>query len=30
VILPVDDAATAQELQLAIDHHVCAQVEPTL
>lgn len=30
VVVPVDDAATAQEIQLAIDHHVCAQVEPTL
>jgi D-sedoheptulose 7-phosphate isomerase len=30
VIVPVDDTALAQEIQLAIDHFVCATVEPTL
>ncbi len=30
VIVPVDDSALAQEIQLAIDHFVCATVEPTL
>jgi len=30
VLVPVDDTALAQELQLAIDHFVCATVEPTL
>ncbi len=30
VVVPVDDTALAQELQLAIDHFVCATVEPTL
>ena len=30
VIVPVDDPALAQEIQLAIDHFVCATVEPTL
>jgi D-sedoheptulose 7-phosphate isomerase len=30
VVVPTDDAALAQEIQLAIDHHVCSQVEPGL
>ncbi len=30
VIVPVEDTALAQEIQLAIDHFVCATVEPTL
>lgn len=30
ILVPTDDAAHAQELQLAIDHHVCSQVEPEL
>jgi len=30
VVVPVDDTALAQEIQLAIDHFVCATVEPTL
>ena len=30
VVVPTGDAALAQEIQLAIDHHVCALVEPTL
>jgi D-sedoheptulose 7-phosphate isomerase len=30
VIVPTDDTALAQEIQLAVDHFVCATVEPTL
>jgi D-sedoheptulose 7-phosphate isomerase len=30
VIVPTDDTALAQEIQLAIDHHVCSMVEPAL
>ena len=30
VVVPTDDAALAQEIQLAIDHYVCSQVEPGL
>jgi len=30
VIVPTDDAAHAQEIQLAIDHHVCSVIEPEL
>ena len=30
VIVPTDDAAHAQELQLAIDHHVCGVIEKEL
>lgn len=30
VVVPTDDAALAQEIQLAIDHYVCSRVEPTL
>jgi hypothetical protein len=30
VIVPTDDTALAQEIQLAIDHYVCSQVEPGL
>ena len=30
VIVPTDDAAHAQEIQLAIDHHVCSVVEAGL
>jgi D-sedoheptulose 7-phosphate isomerase len=30
VIVPTDDAGLAQEIQLAVDHFVCALVEPTL
>jgi D-sedoheptulose 7-phosphate isomerase len=30
VVVPTDDAAHAQEIQLAIDHYVCSQVEPGL
>jgi D-sedoheptulose 7-phosphate isomerase len=30
VIVPTDDTALAQEVQLAVDHFVCALVEPTL
>ncbi len=30
IIVPTDDMALAQELQLAIDHHVCSVIEPEL
>lgn len=30
IVVPTDDTATAQEVQLAIDHYVCSQVEPGL
>ena len=30
VIVPTDDTALAQEIQLAVDHVVCSLVEPTL
>lgn len=30
VVVPTDDTALAQEIQLAIDHAVCAQLEPDL
>jgi len=30
VVVPTDDAALAQEIQLAVDHWVCSVVEPTL
>jgi phosphoheptose isomerase len=30
VVVPTSDAAHAQEIQLAIDHYVCSQVEPGL
>ena len=30
VIVPTDDTALAQEIQLAIDHYVCSVVEPEL
>lgn len=30
VVVPTADAAHAQEIQLAIDHYVCSQVEPDL
>jgi D-sedoheptulose 7-phosphate isomerase len=30
VIVPTDDTALAQEIQLAVDHFVCETVEPTL
>ena len=30
VIVPTDDTAHAQEIQLAIDHYVCSLVEPEL
>ena len=30
VVVPTDDSALAQEIQLAIDHQVCSQVEPGL
>ena len=30
VMVPSDDSAHAQEIQLAIDHYVCSQVEPDL
>jgi len=30
VVVPTDETATAQELQLAVDHYVCSQVEPGL
>jgi D-sedoheptulose 7-phosphate isomerase len=30
VVVPTDDTALAQEIQLAIDHYVCSQVEPGL
>ena len=30
VVVPSDDGAHAQEIQLAIDHYVCSQVEPGL
>ena len=30
VVVPTDDSALAQEIQLAIDHYVCSQVEPGL
>ena len=30
IVVPTDDTATAQEIQLAIDHYVCSQVEPGL
>jgi D-sedoheptulose 7-phosphate isomerase len=30
IVVPTDEAAHAQEIQLAIDHYVCSQVEPEL
>jgi D-sedoheptulose 7-phosphate isomerase len=30
IVVPTGDAALAQEIQLAIDHHVCSMIEPTL
>jgi len=30
VIVPTDDTAHAQEIQLAIDHYVCSVIEPEL
>ena len=30
VVVPTDDTAHAQEIQLAVDHYVCSQVEPGL
>jgi D-sedoheptulose 7-phosphate isomerase len=30
IVVPSGDAALVQEIQLAIDHHVCSMVEPTL
>jgi D-sedoheptulose 7-phosphate isomerase len=30
IVVPTDDSAHAQEIQLAIDHYVCSQVEPGL
>jgi D-sedoheptulose 7-phosphate isomerase len=30
VIVPTDDTALAQEIQLAIDHYVCSRIEPGL
>ena len=30
IVVPTDDTAHAQEVQLAIDHYVCSQVEPGL
>ncbi|HTT67965.1 MAG TPA: SIS domain-containing protein [Gemmatimonadales bacterium] len=30
VVVPCEDAAHAQEVQLAVDHYVCSQVEPGL
>ncbi len=30
IVVPTDDSAHAQEVQLAIDHYVCSQVEPGL
>jgi len=30
VVVPSDDTAHIQEIQLAIDHYVCSQVEPEL
>ncbi|MCI0433681.1 MAG: SIS domain-containing protein [Gemmatimonadetes bacterium] len=30
IVVPTDDTALAQELQLAIDHHVCSVIEPEL
>jgi D-sedoheptulose 7-phosphate isomerase len=30
VVVPTDDTAHAQEIQLAIDHYVCGQIEPEL
>jgi D-sedoheptulose 7-phosphate isomerase len=30
VVVPTDDTALAQEIQLAIDHYVCSRVEPGL
>ncbi len=30
VVVPSDDAAHIQEIQLAVDHYVCSQVEPSL
>lgn len=30
VVVPTDDTATAQEVQLAVDHYVCSRVEPGL
>jgi D-sedoheptulose 7-phosphate isomerase len=30
LVVPTDDTAHAQEIQLAIDHYVCSQVEPGL
>lgn len=30
IVVPTDDGAIAQEIQLAIDHHVCSLIEPEL
>ena len=30
IVVPTDDTAHAQEVQLAVDHYVCSQVEPGL
>ena len=30
IVVPSGDTALVQELHLAIDHHVCSVVEPTL
>jgi len=30
IVVPTDDTALAQEIQLAIDHHVCSVIEPEL
>ncbi len=30
IVVPTDDSGHAQEIQLAIDHYVCSQVEPEL
>ena len=30
ILVPTDDGAHAQEIQLAIDHYVCSQIEPGL
>lgn len=30
IVVPTDEVALAQEIQLAIDHHVCSMIEPDL
>ncbi len=30
VVVPTDDSALAQEVQLAVDHYICSQIEPGL